>query len=158
MLVLDGFCGDKDKGNFLPRMLFFWSFEVLFLHFVVWHSCCVARCARILLRCSPEHTDQARLLSDGQNHFCPGWRTRGGSEGWRGQEVDMRLKAEKDSGGGTMEGGPAVESWPAACSTVHVKQHTSGIRNIFYVGYIKNKYQLLYKIPPLQCRDINNGN
>lgn len=46
----------------------------------------------------------------------------------------------------------------ARCSPLRVKTHTPGGWNTFYVGYIKDKLQLLYKTPHLQGRDINNGN
>jgi hypothetical protein len=71
MLVLDGFCGDKDKGNFLPTMLFFWSFVVLFLHFGVRSSYCADRCAWILLRCSLEHTDLRHTVLRWLRSFVP---------------------------------------------------------------------------------------
>lgn len=57
-----------------------------------------------------------------------------------------------------MEKGSGLERWPAAYSTVSGKRHISGGQNTFYVGYIENKLQLLYKSPHLQYRAINNGN
>lgn len=91
--------------------------------------------------------------------MCPGPRNkrREGSEGWGGTGSRWEAQGREGTGRGAMKEGRGVERRPTAPLTV--LNHTfQGVWKTFYVASVAHKLELLYKVPHVQCKAINNGN
>lgn len=147
MLVLDGFCGDKDKGNFLPTMLFFWSFVVLFLHLGVWHSYCAARCAPDPIEMQPRACRPQQDCSEMARIICvldSGTRWGGQRGDGEGREVGVRLKAGKALGEGQRREALVLRDGPLP-ALLGVKQHFRGLEYVRSV-LVTEKTNYSYRI------------